>query len=155
DDDREGVDRVAFVRASLQGMDVVSKITSNRREFERDVRSGLWNTYMVMGKEPVLSDELREAVFRGDGLVLVGWKGSSEAELDEALGARIHGHLSGKHHVLRMLDGPLGPAQTLSVRGEAAKLRVESATVAGTMGRGIPVLSVHPFGQGRTVAMAF
>src|SRR5206468_12865061 len=93
--DQEDVDRIAFVEASLGGADLISKLTSDRREFEREVRSGAWNTYVIMGKDPGLADELREAVFRGDGLVLVEWQGASTKELEEALGARVQGSLSG------------------------------------------------------------
>jgi len=153
--EREDVDRIAFVRASLAGADVISKLTSDRREFERQVRSGAWDTYVIMGKDPGLADELREAVFRGDGLVLVERQGASKPELAEALGARVQGSLSGSSHTLTLLAGPLGPAQTLTFPGRAAKLSLVGATVAGVMGGSVPVLSVHPFGQGRAVAMAF
>ncbi len=153
--DEDGVNRAAFVQHSLQGTGAFLKVTSSHEELERELRSGVWNTHVLMGKEPVSADELREAVFRGDGLVVVQWQGTSKAELDEALGARIQGGLPGENHTLAILDGPLGPAQTLALHAQAAKLQVQGATRAGIADQSVPILCVHPFGQGRTVAMAF
>ncbi len=65
--------RTAFVQASLAGTGVVLKVTPNPLEFALLFRSGLWNTFVFVTDGPLLvpllADELREAVFRGDGLV--------------------------------------------------------------------------------------
>ena len=63
--------RMAFVQASLAGSGAFVKTTSDPIEFARLFRSGTWNTHVVMTDVPLLlpllADELREAVFRGDG----------------------------------------------------------------------------------------
>ena len=152
--------RASFVEASLAGAGARLKTTADPLEFARLFRSGLWNTFVFMTDAPILApllgDELREAVFRGDGVVYVPWKGSGASrELAPALGARVDGQLPGADHTLTVLAGPLGPAQTLVVPEPAARLRLSGATLVGTMDANVPVLTVNAFGQGRDVTMAF
>jgi hypothetical protein len=104
---------------------------------------------------PLLGDELREAVFRGEGLVYVPWKAAAAArEIESALGVKVDGQIPGEEHTLRILAGPLGPAQTLTLRSPATRLQLAGATLAGTIGS-TPVLAVNSFGQGRDVTLAF
>ncbi len=151
--------RTAFVHASLTGTGAVVAMTGNPLEFARLVRSGLWNTYVFMTDAPILvpllGDELREAVFRGDGLVYVPWKAAGTArEIEPALGVKVDGQLPGDVHTLRILDGPLGPAQTLTLRSPATRMKLEGATLVGTIGSKA-VLTAHSFGHGRDVTMGF
>jgi methionine-rich copper-binding protein CopC len=151
--------RRSFVEASLAEIGALHKVTSDPLEFGRLVRSGTWNTFVVLTDVPLLlpllADELREAGFRGDGLVLVQWRAGSSPALTPALGARVEGELPGKIHTLTVIDGPLGPAQTVTVPGRAARLSLQGAQLVGTLDAGTPGLTVHSFGRGRSVVMSF
>ena len=151
--------RMAFVQGSLAGTGAILKATSSLVEFAKLFRSGLWNTYVFMTDAPVLvpllGDELREAVYRGDGLVYVPWKSAGTArEIEPALGVQVDGQIPGQQHALEVLDGPLGPAQTLAVRSPATRLKLTAATLVGKIAA-VPVLAVNSFGEGRDVTMAF
>jgi hypothetical protein len=151
--------RTAFVQASLAGSSVVLKTTADPLEFALLFRSGLWNTYVLMTDGPIpvslLAEELREAVFRGDGLVFIPWRAAGGAtELETALGVKVDGQLTGTRHTLNVLAGPLGPAQSLMVKNPAARLKLEGATLVGTLDDA-PGLTVNNFGLGRDVTMAF
>jgi hypothetical protein len=151
--------RLGFVNASLAGSGAIVRTTSDVQEFGRLMRSGPWNTYVVVNDVPILlpllTDELREAVFRGDGLVFVQWKAGSSPGIEPALGARINGAQSGTSHTLHVMPAPLGPAQTLVVPGLAAKLQLQGAALAGTMDPSVAVLTATGYGLGRAVTMAF
>jgi hypothetical protein len=151
--------RAAFVGASLVGTGVVFRTTADPVEFARLFRSGLWNTHVVMTDAPfvgpLLGDELRETVFRGDGLGEVAWKPAGvRRELEPALGAAARGQMAGGVHELRILDGPLGPAATLTLHGSAVRFELAGATLAGTVATS-PVLATNDFGRGRAVTMGF
>ena len=151
--------RVAFVNASLAGSGAIVKTTSSLLEFGRLARSGAWNTYVLINDVPLplllVGEELREAVFRGDGLVLVQWRSGPTPSLEPALEARIAANQGGTSHTLHVLETPLGPAQTLVVPGLAAKIQLQGATLAATMDPSLPALSAASFGLGRTVTMSF
>lgn len=158
-DPPEAARRTAFVQEALAGTGAILETTSSAVEYARLVRSGLWNTYVLMGDfpllVPVLGDELREAVFRGEGVVYVPSKAAGSARaIEPALGVKVEGHIPGLEHTLEVLEGPFGPPQTLVFRGKATRLRLAGATVAGRIGA-VPVLAVNTFGQGRDVTMAF
>jgi hypothetical protein len=151
--------RTAFVQASLGGFGVVLRTTTDPADFALQLRSGLWNTYVVMTDAPpplaLLGDELREAAHRGDGLVFVPWQAAAGAhEVEPALGAKVAGNIPGNAHTLQILDGPLGPAETLTLRSSAVRLKLNGASLAGAIGS-TPVLATSAFGRGRTVTIAF
>jgi hypothetical protein len=151
--------RAAFVQASLSGTRAAVRITANPVEFATLFRSGLWNTFVFMTDAPIvvpiLGDELREAVFRGEGLVYVPWKVAGAArEIEPALGLEVEGQIPGDTHSLSILDGPLGPAQTLTLQSAAARLKLAGATLGGTIGQD-PVLAANSFGHGRDVTLGF
>jgi hypothetical protein len=158
--DRAGRERRwAFVSESLGVTGALVRITSNPLEFAALMRAGTFNTYVILTKNPILlpllADELREAAHRGDGLVLAQWGGGTSMGLEPALGGRIKGGLPGHGHTLSLMDSPLGPAQTLSIPGRAARLKLSGADVAGTLERGAAGVSFHEFGAGDGILLAF
>ncbi len=149
--------RTAFVVASLSSTAAIVRTTADVAEFTRLARSGAWNTYLVMTEVPRLTtlmmSELRVAVLRGDGVVLVQWGEGSSTPLEPALQAGVVGLQSGTTHTLVLTDGPLGPFQTVTVPGSATTLDVRGATVLGAT-NGVPVVTVGTLGAGRTAVLA-
>lgn len=151
--------RTQFVQAGLAGTGAVYRTTSDVLEFARLLRSGGWNVHVVLTDGPLvvplLADELREAAFRGEGIVLVQWRAGASPSLEEALGARVFANLPGTSHTLSVLNGPFGPAQTVAVPGQAARLTLSGATLQGTLEGNVPGLSSLGFGHGRSAVLSF
>jgi|GEM_PF-2173046 len=74
-------------------------IVTDADNFEAELRSGAYNTYLSFSESVKLSkelqQELRESVFRGDGLMLAGVHDSRNSILHDAVGIKYSGHYSG------------------------------------------------------------
>ncbi len=151
--------REALVAQGLGAAGVRHRFARSPVEFLRLLRSGEWNVHVLWADTPLVTplwaDELREAVFRGDGLVLLHWREDCRSGLEEALGARVTSRLGRGRHRLSLLDEPLGPAATLDVFGPAARLQATTARVAATFEGGDPAIATHAFGRGRAVLFSF
>lgn len=149
--------RMAFVAESLQGMRVTR--TGDPEEFARLMRSGAWNTYVVMNSSgwalPEFIPDLREAVHRGDGLVWAQWAGGSTSQPTAALGAAIGEALAPGAHAVALVDSPLGAAQSFEVRGYVSHVALTGASQVGTMDGTWPAVALFPFGLGQSVTFAF
>jgi len=74
-------------------------IVTDAESFEDELRSGNYSTYLSFSEtiklSPELQQELRESVFRGDGLMLAGVHDSRNSILHDAVGIKYSGHYSG------------------------------------------------------------
>lgn len=149
--------RAAFVAESLQGLRVTT--TGDLYEFGRQVRSGTWNTYVVVGSYSwpalKLTAELREATHRGDGLVVAQWAAGDTGRLAPALGTHVRGALPPGAHTVVLADSPLGPPQTLQLSGPFSRLELAGAAQVGILDGARPAVTTNTFGLGRGVMFAF
>lgn len=152
-------DRVAFVRAYLDDLGVTHRITTDRDEFRTLFRSGAYNVFWISGGgnklHAPLADEVREAVNRGDALVLDGVHDNRNYALDEVAGIKHVGKLNPLDQPVAM-TGSLFDAMTLASSGRPLRAEldggVEQARFAGTAH---PAIVSRDFGLGRGLLFSF
>lgn len=136
DGDGQSLDRVSILNTLLTNLNVTHRIVTDVPDFIRALRSGVYNDYWVLGGvdhwRDALSDELQEAVYRGDALLVDGsLHGWHNHPLYAVGGVTYDGQLwlSDQHITLA---GLLLPAGTADTAGQALRLRVTTGTVQAT-----------------------
>ncbi len=73
-------------------------ITENEKDFTREFHSGGYNLYALSAEQEKLNEttqkELREAVFRGEGLLVAGPHDNRHNKLNDALGVKLIGSVA-------------------------------------------------------------
>ncbi len=152
--------RAQALRDYLTALGVDNLVTTDVKEFTHHFRCGRYNTYWVSGGAYKLSEdlakELREAVYRGDSLVLEGAHDERNALLDEAAGVKFRGHLPGKDFKVA-LGNTLFTAGEVATNGIALKYQALGATVQAQLENTNkdPALLSNLYGNGRAVVAAF
>ncbi len=150
--------RTAFLAESLAGLRLTT--TGNPQEFGRFLRSGTWNTYVIMNSSgwplPEFAHDLREAAHRGEGLVWAQWSAGSTGRLTPALGAILRGSLPILARTIVLDDSPLGAAQSLQVTGPMSRLELAGATPVGAASgtQSTVAVAINSFGSGQSVTFA-
>jgi hypothetical protein len=156
--------RSEALRATLTALGIVHKVVTSRAEFETDMRCGLYNTYWISGGAAKLSDnlvkQLREAVRRGDGLVLEGEHDSRNALLHPVAGVKQQGKLNTTDQALTFPGTAIYPAGSLATLGRPTKFELvggqSHATFSSPGDQGdTPAVISNLFGQGRSIVFAF
>jgi hypothetical protein len=109
----------AFLENLLQTAGWSYRIVTEEEDFEREFYSGAYSEYALLARRERLDEHtrqaLREAVFRGEGLLYANAEDDDESEgdLNDALGIKVSGelpHVSG----IEMFDPTLGASGTAS-----------------------------------------
>ena len=155
--------RTQTIDQALSALGVAHTITTNESAFTLALRSGLYNTYWISGKEDKLHDdlagEIREAVNSGDGLILDGLHDQRNKTLDSIAGLTWKGKI-GETDLPVEINGPMFAAQTLATVGRALKIELagslQQAAFHGSQanGSGPAIISNH-YGNGYAVTFAF
>jgi hypothetical protein len=121
----------AYLEALLTNAGWSYTITVTAEEFTRELRTGAYNVYASFAEHEKLSveaqKELREAVFRGEGLLLVGPHDSRHHHLIETLGVKYRGHVSFADGV-GFIDDTFGVIGGTGIIPGDAALRIERLT---------------------------
>lgn len=156
-------DRANTIKQELTALGVSHTVVTNTTEFKRAFRSGLYNTYWISGKQyklhDDLADEIREAVFAGDRLILDGVHDERNKVLDQVAGITYRGKL-GEKGLQVDTTGSLYITQHLPVVGQALKVIANgSQAVAAFEGGGLnasgPAVLTNSYGQGKAIMFAF
>ncbi len=85
----------AFLESLLKAKGWSYTITDTAEDFTRELRSGSYTVYAVFAEQEKLDEqvqkELREAIFRGEGLVVAGIHDARNQKLLDALGIKLIG----------------------------------------------------------------
>jgi hypothetical protein len=153
-------DRSHAIVHTLTELGISHTITTTPDTFKAALRSGIYNTYWISGKEDklhdALSSEVREAVFGGDGFISDSQHDERNKVLDQAAGITWRGKLG--HTGLDVdLAGPLFAPQRLATVERALRLVPNGSTVQGTLSSGNADAAIvsHAYGAGRAVTFAF
>lgn len=117
--------------------DIYATVITEKEEFRRLLRSGIYNSVMVIRQDIPLDTiflrEMREAVNRGTGLLVSHWGNSVPPLWQDLFGVDFKGALSMAEgeRVLHLYAGPLGDDQVLSVFGRVLKTIRTDGTLAG------------------------
>lgn len=87
----------AFLEGLLTRTGWLYTITDTPEAFGKELRSGTYSAYALLSEQQKLDEatqkELREAVFRGEGLVVAGTHDSRNYKVHDALGLRLIGRV--------------------------------------------------------------
>ncbi|TMH35651.1 MAG: hypothetical protein E6H59_13720, partial [Betaproteobacteria bacterium] len=150
----------AFLASYLTGLGVNYRITTTSDDFTRAFRSGQYNTYWITGgglkPDNLLTEEVREAVFRGDALILDAVRDGRNYGLDTVAGTDVHGKLGTANQMISV-NGPLFAPATLPSFGHPLRLDlttgVAQAVFAASPSR--PAIVTNQYGLGRGILFAY
>ncbi|HSX59424.1 MAG TPA: carboxypeptidase regulatory-like domain-containing protein, partial [Tahibacter sp.] len=153
--------RVTQIDQLLSALGIEHAVVSTTDAFEQALRSGRYTTYWISGgAAPLayrLADELREAVFRGDGLIVDGAHQARNAMLDPLLGVSFVEKLAANDVGVIVADGGIFASGSYLSRGAAQRYAATGALVQARFGdaASTPAAFRHTYGAGRTVVLAF
>ena len=141
-------------------------ITTHAEDFTQELRSGEYLTYLLLSEHVKLDEpvqkELREAVYRGEGLIEAGSHDQRQGRIDEALGVIFRGKLSQVSGV-ELLESAVHPSGLTAFGLTDRQLRADLDT-AESIGQFLDdsgVLTLNSavtradYGQGKSVYMGF
>ncbi|QTN27476.1 carboxypeptidase regulatory-like domain-containing protein [Rhodoferax sp. AJA081-3] len=168
DDARCTASRTAFVKRLLTTAGVPHYVTSNVDDFTYALRSGQFNIYWISGGADKLTDglalEIREAVNRGDGLLIDGIHDARNKLLDEVVGVGYRGQVLVVNQPITFANGPL-VGSTLQTTGRALTYNKGTAIQVAKFPAGVvcancnaaddTAVAGNTYGRGKGVVMAF
>lgn len=159
--------RAGAITSYLAGLGIPAKVVSTQQAFRDEMRCGTYNTYWITGGSQKLDDQLvaevREAVTRGEALVVDGVHDSRNKLLHPVLGVKQNGKLPHAGHTIAFASGGLYAPGTLGTAGQPTKFDLESSAAVAqarfTEAQGnqapSPAIVSHAWGAGRTLLFAF
>lgn len=151
--------RQAFLSAYLSERGIEHKIVLDQDSFMRDLRCGHYNVFWFSGGAVKLgvaqANEVRESVFRGDGVIVEGENDQRNSQFDEMLGHNYRGHHAGSDFPVTG-SGAVFPQAPRPSYGRALKLELSSGRVEAQFNTlGWPAIVSAVYGQGRSLSYAF
>lgn len=154
------LERAAAIDTLLTELSVSHYVTNDPAVFRSELRSGLYDGYWVSGKaqhlDETLGAEIREAAFRGDGVLLDGLHDESTKTLDEIGGVQIHGKPGARDQAVSLAE----PFQDtyLPTLGRGLKLVPTTGQVVGRFGLAVgdpPAVTTDDYGYGHGMLYGF
>lgn len=156
-----GPTRKPFVDQYLTSLGLDFFSTTDVAEFQRELRCGRYNVYWVSGGfaklKGSLNDELIEAVYRGNGLVIDGVHDERNSRIDEAARLSYKGKLPGTTHSVFNATALL-PAGSFATVGQVAKLALVGASPQASFdsaGGSNPAIVTSTYGLGSVITYGF
>lgn len=150
--------RQLFLQQYLGQLGIEHTVVLTAADFMNELRCGRYNTYWLSGGSEKLpeadADELRETIYRGEGLLLDGSHDQRTSHLDEIAGYRYRGHLPDPDQWLRG-TGSLIPEVDVATYGRALRLEGGTGVVLAGFPDGTPAIISNGYGQGRALIWAF
>jgi len=152
--------RAGFIDAYLKDLGLASTIVNNAADFARELRSGAYDIYWITGGaqklDHVLAGEVRQAVQRGEALLMDGIHDERNRPLDEVVGVRFTGKYNDADLPITVGSDRL-PAATLGTKGVSLRLDLAGGEIDA-------VYSAYPsrmaavsreYGEGAAVLFTF
>jgi len=140
-------------------------ITTNEEDFTQKMHSGGYIAYLLLSEQIKLNEtvqkELREAVYRGEGLIEAGGHDLRQGRLDEALGIKSQGKHSSMQALLMSDNTWVSLGQTdFQLNDRTLKTTVQGASVLGTfVSQGQSTIEAaitrFTYGQGQSLYFGF
>ena len=152
---------LAKLDALLRSLQVTYTIATTTEEFTTALRSGRYNTYILIDvKEPVLSEEVREAVYAGDGLIFLKTRQDADPFLDNLFGAKLTGRTTTSDLTADLVSSPISNGGALQISGKAIIASLVSDTAqayayAPDKQETTPVIIFNQHGRGRAILYTF
>lgn len=169
--------RVLAIQTYLAARDIKRLVTADENVFRKAMRSGYYNIHWLSGGNTELTndieEELAEAVYRGDSLILDNLSGARAAYVDRVAGTHYHGTLS-PSSLNVTTNNVLFPTLTRPTSGVPAYLKLTSGQVQAKFATPIrysqslscsethpstsgsyPAIVTNQFGAGRAITYGF
>lgn len=148
-----------FLESWLNNRGLVAKVVLTSGEFVSEMRCGKYNVHWLAGGSAKLSiaqaKELREGIYRGEGLLVDSQDLQSNVLIDAVLGQSLLGHLVNSNLSFTGA-GTLFPAVSLASVGRALNISTQGAQVEARFNVGnSPAILSSSLGQGRSLGYAF
>ncbi|WAK00609.1 carboxypeptidase regulatory-like domain-containing protein [Methylobacter sp. YRD-M1] len=136
-------------------------ITTNADDFTRELRSGGYVSYLLLSEQVKLDEavqkELREAVYRGEGLVEAGSHDQRQGRIDDILGIKFLGKQAGMSGITVLDSGVHKPADALfSLTDRMLRAKSLGAEILGKFsGTEDLAMTTRPYGSGRADYFGF
>jgi len=149
----------AFLASYLTDLGITNRITTTDDDFTRAFRSGQYNTYWITGGslklDNALIEEVREAVFRGDALILDAVHDERNHGLDTVAGTKVHGKLSEPNQTINV-NGPIFAPGTLPSFGRPLQLDLTTGAAQAVFAYpSRPAVVTNLYGLGRGILFAY
>ncbi len=119
----------------LASLNLMYTVAQNMDEFTTAMRSGRYNTYvMVDVKEPLVNEEVREAVHNGDALIFIKTRPNADPFLDDVFGVKFSGKTTSDNLIVDLLSNPISSEGALQTTGKSviSTITSERAQVFGS-----------------------
>jgi len=150
----------AFLSSYLTSLGLNYRITTTNDDFTRAFRSGQYNTHWITGGamklDNSLTEEVREAVFRGDALILDAMHDERNHGLDAVAGTDVHGKLGVTSPTINV-SGPIFAPGTLASFGRPLQLDLSTGVVQAVFAAAPdrPAIVSNQYGLGRGILFAY
>lgn len=138
----------AFLEKLLKDNDWSYTITTTADDFTRELHTGTYNLYAVFAEQEKLAEtaqkELREAIFRGEGLLMAGIHDARHLVVHDALGIKLIGQVTQAVSGL-LTTSPLGLTGSITLIPGDKTLRIKRLTAQSA---GVYLLGNPPPPQG-------
>ncbi|MFA4827887.1 MAG: hypothetical protein WC855_02360 [Thermodesulfovibrionales bacterium] len=115
--------------AILSALGVTYYIVPTMDDFTNALRSGGYNTYLLIDlKEPLIGEEIREAVHHGDGLIFIKTSPQADPFLDDIFGVKFTGKTTSSDLVVNLTESPVSAVGTLQSSGKNVVATINSNT---------------------------
>lgn len=145
----------------LSSLNIDYFIGSSIDDFTSALRSGRYNSYLLIDlKEPLIGEEIREAVNHGDGLVFVKTNPQADPFFDDLFGVKFTGKTTSSDLTVTLLESPISQKGTIQSRGKNAVATINSNTsqIFGYVidkNNTYPSIVFNQYGRGRTILYNF
>ncbi|WP_162247687.1 carboxypeptidase regulatory-like domain-containing protein [Lysobacter sp. Root494] len=151
--------KAQHIDALLTTLGVPHMLARSVEEFGFLMRTGEYDAYWISGGTDhlghLLANELREAVIRGDGLLVDGDHDSRNGLLNEALGLKYQGKLPNRQHTVTMVDTDVFDAGQFDITDRSIRFTPVGAVTHGRFTNGDGAVFTHQYGVGRAATFAF
>jgi hypothetical protein len=151
--------KAQHIDALLTTLGVPHMLARSVEEFGFLMRTGEYDAYWISGGTDhlghLLANELREAVIRGDGLLVDGDHDSRNGLLNEALGLKYQGKLPNRQHTVTMVDTDAFDAGQFDITDRSIRFTPVGAVTHGRFTNGDGAVFTHQYGVGRAATFAF
>jgi sugar lactone lactonase YvrE len=145
---------------ALAKLGVYYKVIHSEGEFIESMRSGYYNTYVLLNTNRPTTDgltsELVERVNGGDTLILTGNSNMDDIKISEVTGTKFSGYMSDGIRVTAIGEPLYEQPVSFTLSGKFQKVNVTSGTaqVIGAVSE-YPSVIVNQYGKGKGVLLTF
>lgn len=157
-------ERSQAISAYLNSLGILHKIVTDEPRFIHEMRCGEYNAYWISGGALKLSaqtvKEIKEAVWRGDGLITDGIHDSRNQHMHDAHGVKQNGKLPQSGYSASLSANSLFGTGTWATLGQPTKFDLQGGQSqanfnAAQGNQAPPAVISHQYGAGNSLLFAF